>query len=311
MVSSTLFTNLIPESWLLQDIAPLWQRRFEKAVLHIHENYSEPLTTDSIATACAVSPFHLHRMFQLAFGESLGRYISRTRLQYAVDQLLEHPERTTLEIAINTGFSSSQALAKALKRDIGMTASEIRKMRTECAHEAMTQLLNQLGHPPHQTPASHTLEEQLASDIQFTLTQQPERYFQCQSVSPPTNKNIRHAWRTRADQRKNKKVMITWDDPYSIPFDKLTTWVGYQTTSPQQANITLSESVYLQCHIKVLSEIAYFEAWGAMLRHIMEAGYDIHADTPAVEFFHNPDKLAAQQITLSLPISLPSGTTET
>jgi AraC family transcriptional regulator len=63
----------------------------ERAITYIQEHLSEPLTVVQISKAAGLSEFHLHRVFHQAIGESVGRFITRKRLETAALRLACEP----------------------------------------------------------------------------------------------------------------------------------------------------------------------------------------------------------------------------
>ena len=79
-----------------------------------------------LANAACLSPFHFHRIYRLITGETCQQTLSRLKLAKATVGIQANRENIT-HIAMSAGFGSGQALAKALKRDLQVTASELRK----------------------------------------------------------------------------------------------------------------------------------------------------------------------------------------
>ncbi|WP_245688468.1 helix-turn-helix domain-containing protein [Vibrio sonorensis] len=102
---------LVPEYALLESLPKHQQQRFAKAIDIMHYQLYDSLTWEQIAEKAAISPFHFHRQFTEIFHETPGRYLSRLRLQIAVDGLVDSSKSVT-QIAHEAGFSSSQPWRK-------------------------------------------------------------------------------------------------------------------------------------------------------------------------------------------------------
>ncbi len=102
--------------------------RVHKAQDYIEKNLGSALTLDDIARAACFSPFHFHRVFSAVTGETLARFILRLRLERAAWHLACAPERSVTEIALDTGFSSSAAFARAFRAEFAMSATDYRKL---------------------------------------------------------------------------------------------------------------------------------------------------------------------------------------
>lgn len=77
-----------------------------------------------LAAAAAISPFHFHRVYRLLLGETCQQTLQRLQLAKAGQALAAAAPVT--EAALMAGYSSSQALAKALKRELSINATALR-----------------------------------------------------------------------------------------------------------------------------------------------------------------------------------------
>ncbi|MGI9283687.1 MAG: helix-turn-helix domain-containing protein [Endozoicomonas sp.] len=168
-------TSLVPEEALIESLPAHWRSRFEKALSLIHNNLVAPLNWPEIAEHCHISPKHFLHMFRVVFNETPGQYQCRMRLKQSVYYLITDSDLTVKEIAIESGFSSSQALAKALKRELDMSASEIRHQRYDMEDNFASKLETLLGHPGRQPKSP--LEASLANSLCFSKVIHSERHF--------------------------------------------------------------------------------------------------------------------------------------
>lgn len=97
-----------------------------RALACIDARLSQPLHAGELADRAAMSRHHFHRMFRAYVHCSVGSYITWRRLQRAC-ALLTSGDEPVLEIALAVGFESAQALAKALRRELGTTATAVRR----------------------------------------------------------------------------------------------------------------------------------------------------------------------------------------
>lgn len=97
-----------------------YESRVNRLIDHIVNNLSGPLTLEEMAAVSSFSPFHLHRIFSTVMGETLAAFIRRVRIERAAVLLLWNPTRSVTDIAFACGFSSSQNLARAFTRHMGM-----------------------------------------------------------------------------------------------------------------------------------------------------------------------------------------------
>jgi AraC family transcriptional regulator len=104
-------------------------KRIDRVVAHVSSAIEQQQPLPSIAELARkanFSEFHFMRVYRALSGESLGATIQRLRLSRAV-HLLARSDASIVEIAGNVGYETSQALAKALRRELGMSPSEVRE----------------------------------------------------------------------------------------------------------------------------------------------------------------------------------------
>jgi AraC family transcriptional regulator len=80
----------------------------------------ETLRLDELARRAHLSPFHLHRHFQRAFGETPQAYRTRRRLEKAAAALKSSSLPVT-DIALDAGFSSLGSFSSLFKRRFGVS----------------------------------------------------------------------------------------------------------------------------------------------------------------------------------------------
>jgi len=98
----------------------------EKALAYIQGHLGDRLTVARVAKAAALSEFHLHRVFHETVGESVGRFITRKRLETAALRLVCEPSTPVTNIALELGYSSSSNFSKAFKLYFGVNPLEVR-----------------------------------------------------------------------------------------------------------------------------------------------------------------------------------------
>src|SRR5579862_1337903 len=103
--------------------------RMNRVVDHIQAHLADPLDLERLAGVACFSPFHFHRLFSAWMGETLQVFIHRLRLERAAQLLVFNRLRSISEIALECGFTSSSAFARAFKGAFGVSASEWRKSK--------------------------------------------------------------------------------------------------------------------------------------------------------------------------------------
>lgn len=101
----------------------------EKANWFIEAHFAEPITLETIAEACNISPYHLARLFSVATGCSLMRYVRHRRLTEAAKALATGAP-DILVVALDAGYNSHEAFTRAFRDHFGITPETIRSSGT-------------------------------------------------------------------------------------------------------------------------------------------------------------------------------------
>ncbi|MCV6623687.1 MAG: AraC family transcriptional regulator [Cellvibrionaceae bacterium] len=288
------------ENHLLGGLKPQWQSRMATATRLIRENFNESIDWNWLAQQCAVSPSHFHYVFKNAFNEGPGSFQRRIRLQYALSQL-QLSAKSVTEVALESGFSSSQALAKALRRVLGLSASDVRQLCSEQSANVWHSLLPKLGQPHPDFPES--LDNSLLDSIKITVEQRPERHFYLHEAGIQSVSQIYTACKEYLPMSCDKVFVFSpWDactDPSSVHY-----YWGYEADK-DLANYCVPERNYLQAMVVVESEACYLMVWEAIYRYLSLNEFAIDQEAFLC------DEVAVQQpveggmlVTICLPVVL-------
>lgn len=92
----------------------------------IDRRYADPLDLDAMAREAGYSRFHFARLFRSVYGETPGGYLSRRRVERAMD-LLRAADVTVTEVCVLVGFSSLGSFSSRFRELVGMSPSEYRR----------------------------------------------------------------------------------------------------------------------------------------------------------------------------------------
>ncbi len=101
-----------------------------KAMAHIHEHFSEPLTREEIADHIGISADYLTDCFRQEMGITPINYIRRYRIRQACE-LLRNTNQSITQIAMNVGFSESAHFSHTFVREMGVTPRAYRMNKQE------------------------------------------------------------------------------------------------------------------------------------------------------------------------------------
>ncbi len=88
--------------------------------------YQAPLTLEDAARHACMSPFHFHRLFSRAFGETPHAYLTRLRMERA-RQLLLGTDLPVTEICLEVGYSSLGTFSRRFHERFGRPPSDYRQ----------------------------------------------------------------------------------------------------------------------------------------------------------------------------------------
>lgn len=99
----------------------------QKIKLYIKEHIQEELTAACIAERFHYSQAYLSRIFKEYGKEKLSNYILRQKIKKAKELLIQTDESIGV-IGMKLGYQSSQAFARAFRRELSMTPQEYRRI---------------------------------------------------------------------------------------------------------------------------------------------------------------------------------------
>lgn len=102
-------------------------RRVRRGQEILHADSAADWTLAGIARAACLSPYHFHRAFTRAFGQSPNQYRNALRLARA-RRLLETTNMTVTEICSAVGFESAPSFSSLFRQAFGIPPSASRKL---------------------------------------------------------------------------------------------------------------------------------------------------------------------------------------
>jgi len=124
------FDNL-PEGstgWL----AGLRDRFVGRALALLHENPAAPWTIADLSRDAGLSRSALHERFTELVGQAPMQYLAQWRMQLAA-RMLRESQASIVTIALNVGYDSEAAFARAFKRLVGLSPAAWRRKQGQAA----------------------------------------------------------------------------------------------------------------------------------------------------------------------------------
>ncbi|HRI61063.1 MAG TPA: helix-turn-helix transcriptional regulator [Saprospiraceae bacterium] len=99
-----------------------------RRVLHakewMHDHWNSELRLEQISHAACMSPYHFHRSFREAFGQSPMKWLCQLKLQKA-KKMLETGGMSVTQVAFDCGYTDVFSFSKAFKRELGVSPSAV------------------------------------------------------------------------------------------------------------------------------------------------------------------------------------------
>ena len=116
-------------------------------LIYIQSHLADDLSLEQMAGQADLSPYHFHRVFHSAVGETLKQYTQRLRLEQAAYHL-KIQDASILDIALNAGFNNHETFSRAFKRWFGVSPRDYRESFGRALQDrrtAVRTLLNKLA----------------------------------------------------------------------------------------------------------------------------------------------------------------------
>lgn len=113
----------------IADNSCLFDAQITQALRLMEDTIADPLPMTELACAVGISTRHLERAFKTALKDTPARFYKRLRTKRA-RAMIEETLLPLIEIAVATGFGSSNTLAKAVKDEYGVSPSKMRTRRS-------------------------------------------------------------------------------------------------------------------------------------------------------------------------------------
>jgi AraC-like DNA-binding protein len=102
--------------------APAWLARARDL---LHDRFAAPPRPSEVAREAGVHPMHLARAFRAHYGASMGEFVRRRRLEWAMERLARSDDPIAT-IALQAGFADQSHLTRLLRRHTGVTPRRYR-----------------------------------------------------------------------------------------------------------------------------------------------------------------------------------------
>jgi len=104
-----------------------YHARMQRVLDHIDRHLEDDLDLDTVSGVAAFSKYHFHRQSTATFGLSVHRYIQLARMKRASYRLAYRDAQSVTDIAMDAGYDTPDAFARAFRQRVGQSPSSFRK----------------------------------------------------------------------------------------------------------------------------------------------------------------------------------------
>lgn len=274
-----------------QPLAASARHGIDVAVDQLLAALEDPWPLARLAAVAGYSPYHFHRLFVRAMGETPQRFVARARAERAAALLHADPALTLTEAAAAVGFATPSQLSRAFRARFGMPPSD----------------WDRVGplHERAQNPALADLpllgaEDTAGGSAAVSVRQLPGFGFAYRRILDPYGSSrLLDAWgelaswaggRAGSGPAGHRLVGMSWDDPDVVPaascrYD-LGVTVDVRGPAPPASTVRWVPSGRVAA-LRVRGDLAAVDAaWQALYRSWLPASAYVRASMPAMEWFH-------------------------
>lgn len=98
-----------------------------RVVDHLESALASPPSIETLAALAGLHPHHFMRVFRSRYGETVGDYVRRRRLEVADAAVRGGDGRALIDIALDAGFCDQSHFTRAYRRQFGLTPGQRRR----------------------------------------------------------------------------------------------------------------------------------------------------------------------------------------
>lgn len=118
-----------------QDKTHLDKIRQLKIRHYLYSHYRESVSLHDLAEYMFLSDAYLSKYIKKYFGQNFLSYLNSIRMEYASIELVQHPERSVLQIALSNGFPNISSFNKCFQSIYKSTPTQYRKKELDTLKE--------------------------------------------------------------------------------------------------------------------------------------------------------------------------------
>lgn len=286
-----------------------YYQRLRPVIRHLERHYNQPFSLDDMAALAHLSPYHFHRIFKAITSETPAEYLRRLRLENIARRLFYDNDASITALALEHGFSSSQALAKAFRQHFGLPSSAIRACKDlESIIRTMhgSKIGHQLRKPGNAAPLTTGYPERASVGSAYTRKQamqienHPPRTLAYIRVTgayganyeAPTNRL--YQWAEPRGLAGGECLYIYWDNLETTPKDKCRTDICLTVPADtptggdiEKQQIAIAGGSYAVIRRTVTDSVQYSQYWQELIAVVIDGKLALDDSRPCFELYHS------------------------
>jgi AraC family transcriptional regulator len=226
-----------------------YRARLGRVLQHLTLHLDADHRVGDLARIAHFSPFHFHRIFRGVTGESVAGLVRRLRLERAA-LALRRSDASVIAVALDAGYGSPEAFARAFQQGFGLTPSDFRRALSPGAYAPPLSLPLRLD-PESLAVTLEPLTGGTAMDVH--IEEIPARLAACvrhvgpyEEVGPSYDRIV--GW-ARANNLLGPGAIgigLSYDDPESVPREKLRYDACLTLPEPLPAGIAVPDGIRIE-----------------------------------------------------------------
>ena len=278
-------------------------------LIHIQTHLEEDLSLEALATQADLSPFHFHRIFRGALGETVKQYVQRLRLERAA-YFLKIQDMAIIDVAFSLGYHTHETFSRAFRRQFGVTPKTYR-----ATHRFAPHVEEQIQFVPSQVLNEQTAHYEISRVSACKLDEIGVAFIR--HLGPYVDADMHSferltAWAQEHNLYRggNLLIGIGHDDPNVTPADKVRYDACIEVPKPVAPNGDIGYQTIPAGHYATVTYVGpygatMYQAYAALFMQMQNHPRYTLIGLPAVEIYRtthiNPDYVL-NQTDIFLPI---------
>jgi AraC family transcriptional regulator len=257
-----------------------YDERLARVTAYIYAHLEDELELNRLAEVAYLSPYHFHRIYRAARGETIATTVRRLRLHRAASQLA-HSTLSVEEISRQAGYKNVQSFTRVFNANYGMPPARYR------SHGNHTQ------YPPQLFDRSLTMYNvtlKTIPDLEVVSIKHQGAYNQIGMAFERLGGWLGKRGLIDANSRM---MSIGYDDPATVPEDKLRSRACITVSQPCTLEAPLERITIEGGHYAILRYQGSYEALPAIYQWLfgtwlLQSGMELRDAPPFEEYLNTP-----------------------